>query len=614
MRYSLYVCFFTGLLYLVSFHFFHNWKYGLSGGDPAGYYIWLPSALIYSDLPNPQKTIEVRRTVFNQPLRPLSDEGFNRPAGAAEGVYMNKYTMGMAVLYAPFFMVAHLSAPLFGYEQNGFSMIYRYLIFFNAVLYAFLGLLVLRKVLLRYFTDRAAAWTLGAVGLATNLYFFAVWNTGMSHAGLFFLFALLMFFTEKWYERQRITDAVMVGLVFGLITLIRPSDALSVFIPLLWGLTSWAALRGRAIMLKKNWRHCAAAVGCALAVGFPQLLFWKLHTGKVFYYSYGEEGFDFTDPHLLEGIFGYQNGWLAYTPVMYLALLGIGWLWKSRNNYLLPVLVILPVQLYVIYSYWCWQWTNGFGARPMIQFYVLLAIPLGGALAFAFSKKWLRWPVAGFVLLCVALNIFQTWQFDRGLIWTELGSRQFFFSSLWKTKLSPNDLLYFDGAPAQPAGFSQLKLVKSLYFNDFEDSTSEYYTRVERHSGQFGFRVNQSKEFSPGLAVEPVGPDVTEGRWLKVSVWCMRRHNAGDIYKMSSLVTYIGQGGEMVSYAAIRLDNKPGNTEGTLWTGKPNVWAEVSYFVQVPKNIKENALLKVYVWNPHPNDIFVDDLRVELYE
>lgn len=613
MRHSFYACVLLGIFYFISFHFYKNWQYGLSDGDPAGYYVWLPSSLIYHDVANPEKTVEVRRKTFNRPERSIVDEGFQHPEGAPEGVYLNKYTMGMAILYAPFFALAHLLAPLLGFEQDGYSLIYRYLIFLNAVIYGFLGLLVLRRVLLRYFTDYIAAWTLCIVGLATNLYFFTSWNTGMSHAGSFLLFALLFDFTEKWYANQRLKYAVVVGLVYGLLTLIRPSDAMIVGVPALWGLTSLAAVRSRLAVLRRSWLHMVAAILCALAVGFPQLLFWKKYAGTFFYYSYGEEGFDFSKPHLLEGIFGFQNGWLVYTPVMALALLGIGWLWKKRNNYFWCVVLILPVQLYLIYSYWCWQWTNGFGARPMIQFYALLAIPLGGALAYSFSKKWLRWPVMAFVVLCMALNVFQTWQFYKGLLWPELGNKRFFVSSTGKTRLTPTDLLYFDGAPRQPRDTSALRFVKNLYDNHFEDSTSEHFTRSARHSGQFSFRFDQSKEFSPGLVLEPVGPDLKPGRWLKVSTWCMREHTGIDLYKMSSLVTYIGHQGKMLDYYAIRLDNKPGN-EGSLWSGQVNLWAPVTYYVPVPDNIREEDLLKVYVWNTSPNPIFVDDLRVDLYE
>lgn len=585
----------------------------MSLGDPNGYYIWLPSTFLYDDVANPQKTLETRRRVFNQAPRSMAEEGFNRPEGSTQEIYLNKYTMGMAVLYSPFFVAAHTLAPIFGYEQDGFSLIYRYLIFLNAVVYGFLGLLVLRKVLLRYFSDKITAWTLGVIAFATNLWFFSVWNTGMSHAGSFFLFSLLLLFTEKWYDNQRVIYAIAVGAVYGLITLIRPTDAITVFVPVFWGVVSFASFRQRVGLLQKNWFQMGVAVICALVVGFPQLLYWKVQTGHFLYYSYGEEGFDFSNPHLLGGIFGYENGWLAYTPVMYLAILGIGWLWRRRNNYLLPVLLILPLQLYIIYSYWCWQWTNGFGARPMIQFYALLAFPLAGALAFAFSKKWLDWLAGGFVLLCAAINLSQTWQFNEGMVWSELGTRRFYFSSLGKTKLDANDLLYFDGAPQQPSDTAQLKLVKVLYFNDFEDSTGVQFARAERHSGQVGARVNRAQEFSPGMALEPVGPELKPNQWLKVSVWYLQKHEGIDFYKTSSLVTYLSRKGEKLDYYSIRLGNKP-SPKGDLWSSHAGVWNQISYYVPVSKNIQADDRLQVYVWSPQDNDIFVDDLRVELYE
>lgn len=93
----------------------------------------------------------------------------------------------------------------------------------------------------------------------------------------------------------------------------------------------------------------------------------------------------------------------------------------------------------------------------------------------------------------------------------------------------------------------------------------------------------------------------------------MREHTGIDLYKMSSLVTYIGHQGKMLDYYAIRLDNKPG-AEGSLWSSKVNLWAPVTYYVPVPDKISEGDLLKVYVWNTSPNPIFVDDLRVDLYE
>jgi hypothetical protein len=613
---SLYTCFLAGFFYFASFQYYKNWGNGLSGGDPWGYYVWLPSALFYDDLTNPIKTLEARQQAFGKKnMRPLTDECFNKPAGTNGEIYLNKYTMGMAILYLPFFAIAHFLASLLGQPTDGFSILYRYWIYFNAVVYGFLGLWVLRKVLLLYFSDKITAWTVGVVAFATNLYFFATWNTGMTHAASFFLYALLLYNTEKWYANGQRINAILIGILCGLITLIRPSDVLCVFLPLLWGLYSFSTLVKRFQLVKEKWSHVLLAIVAAILTGFPQLLYWKMTAGTFFYYSYGNEGFDFSKPHLIEGIFGYKNGWLAYTPVMYLAIIGIYFLIKYRNNYLLPILTILPIQLYVIYSYWCWQWTNGFGARPMIQLYVMLSIPIAYTLQSAFTRKISTYLVIGFVFLCSVINIWQEWQFNYGMQWTELGTRNFFFSSLGKTKLTKNDVLYFDGAPWQPNIDNDAKSIKNLYFNDFETDTSSLANRTEnKKNGTFGFRLDHKKEFSPGLVLENAGNELKSAKYIKVSVWCMRKHESSDLYKMSNLVTTLTRNGQDLGYYAIRLDNKPQNTKGTLWSGVPNVWEEVSYFVPIPsRGKKDNVLLKVYAWNPSDNEIFLDDLKVELY-
>jgi hypothetical protein len=248
----------------------------------------------------------------------------------------------------------------------------------------------------------------------------------------------------------------------------------------------------------------------------------------------------------------------------------------------------------------------------MIQFYALLAIPLGGALAYSFSKKWLKWLAGGFVVFCALLNLSQAWQFDNGLLWTEMGNRRFFFSSMFKTELDENDLLYFDGAAQQP-DTSKLELVKNLFSNGFEDSTGVNYISAAPHAGKFSFLVNQSKEFSPDFSMQPLDPEIKPGRWLKVSVWCKQTHEGINFYEMGTLVTYIGQKGEKLDYTSIRLGNKP-SVDGSIWYSRPNVWSQVTYFVPIPKKILNEDLIKVYVWNPIPKDLFVDDLRVDLYK
>ena len=99
-----------------------------------------------------------------------------------------KFTMGMAVLYAPFFAASHAYTlavnPL---EAHGFSMPYRVGIALAGLFYPLLGLSLLRRVLRPYVPDAAIAWTLVALFLGTNLFYYGTYRGAMSHGASFML-------------------------------------------------------------------------------------------------------------------------------------------------------------------------------------------------------------------------------------------------------------------------------------------------------------------------------------------------------------------------------------------------------------------------------------------
>ena len=61
----------------------------------------------------------------------------------------------------------------------------------SSLFWVMMGLFVLRRLLLRYFTPSATAITLVLIGLGTNLFFYTVHEGPMSHG---YNFALITFF------------------------------------------------------------------------------------------------------------------------------------------------------------------------------------------------------------------------------------------------------------------------------------------------------------------------------------------------------------------------------------------------------------------------------------
>ncbi len=151
---------------------------------------------------------------------------------------------------------------------------------------------------------------------------------------------------------------------------------------------------------------------------WPQFLYYKFVTGNYLVFSYGKERFIFNRFHLWDILFSFRKGWLIYTPIMLFALYGI-WFMKKQSIGIFntSILILLPIYLYLVSSWWCWWYGGSFSQRSMIDLYPLLALPFS---AFLFklqnfnsiSKKVLI-AILNFILL---LNIFQTVQYKYNII------------------------------------------------------------------------------------------------------------------------------------------------------------------------------------------------------
>lgn len=602
------------VIYLLSVHLYKRWNHNiLGGGDPWGYYVYLPATFIHHDLLYFNKSLEAREkhNGINRysTINPL---GVDEVRHIGDGKQVAKYTLGLAILFAPFFFIAHLLALISNYPADGYSFIYDYCIILSAVFYTMLGLFFLRKVLLEYVSEIAAAITLLIIGLGTNLYFFTIINGPMSHAYLFCLYSILMYLTIRWHKDFKSWQAISIGAVAGLITLIRPTEILCILIPLLWNISSFTDVKNRVRLIGQRFPAYSLAVLAFIAVGLPQIFYWKYATGQFLFYSYGEEGFDFLHAHIYHGLFGFKNGWLTYTPVMFFALAGIPFLFKHRA-FLLPVLIILPLHIYIIYSWWAWMYINGFGSRPMVEMYALLAIPLAHLIHFATKRNFIIIILSPILLFFIWLNLFHTYQFTLGIMWSQDASWAYYKAVLSKTKLNYLDLVTFDTGETQP-DTSKIRLVKELYYNDFEDSLSVNYITTDVKNGTYSFMLDNATFYSPGLASEWKDLNISGGKWIKASVWCLRKYTGNDLGQTSNLTISFEKDGVPFKWINTRLDNKTGNTNYNLWGGAPNVWEQVYFWSKIPADMQSNQVLKVYVWNGSSNQIFLDDLRVELWE
>ena len=375
--------------------------------DVVQYYSFLPAVFVHHDVSMRycHGNNYYRDKVWGQNIRP----------GLGP---VQKYTMGMAVMYTPWFLVAHAHAHVGGWTPDGYTQPYRFWLQWGMWFYLMVGLWFLRKVLLRFCPEWPVAFTLVGILLGTNLLYYVIGDPGMPHTSMFMLVSMLMWVSVRFYEDPSWRMGLALACIGSLITLVRPNHLLLWGIPALAGIGSWADFKARLAFWRLHWGKLLLWPLVGFLFLLPQFLYWKHLTGHFLYYSYQKEGFFFGSPAVWEVLFGFRKGLLVYSPIMLFGFAGLLLLRKKAREWTLAVPVTVAVSGYVIAAWWCWWYGGSFGMRAFVDLFPMLAV--GMALAFDWMqvgrKKWNSWIVAGMIGGFCLLNWFQTYQYHRGLL------------------------------------------------------------------------------------------------------------------------------------------------------------------------------------------------------
>jgi len=418
------------LFYSASNFVHHNWtrddgpNRGVIKWDIISYYGYLPATFIYGD-----------------PSLDFLDEGiidndnkfwWSPTENGKKIIYMS---CGLSIMYAPFFFIAHLLAPVFGEARDGFGSIYQFFLVFGALVYVALGIIMLKKILLRYFTPLVTAITLLLLGIGTNLYYYSTHEAVMSHSYNFVLITIILYLVLKWYEEATWLRTFLLGMLFGLIVLIRPTNILILILFLLWGIDSWTGFVERIRFLLRNTPKLLLMIFAFLLPWIPQFLYWHMITGQVLYYSYGAHGdrFFFDNPHIIESLFSYRKGWLLYTPVMVFAIAGLIPLKRMIKGARLSIILYLVLMIYVMSCWWTWWFGGGFGGRIYSDMYGILALQLAALITSILShkKRLVKLSMLGFLGFLVCFQLLQTRHYRGTAIhWDSMSKKAYWHNFL----------------------------------------------------------------------------------------------------------------------------------------------------------------------------------------
>ncbi len=569
--------------------------------DVFGYYLYLPAHFIYGDIGLVDASWLDQLVAQYEPTTTLYQltEGSN-------GTRVIRYTCGLSILFAPFFFIGHWLAGPLGFPADGLSLPYQYSVTVAGLLYAFSGLYFFAKILRHFFNSNIAILILILTFFTTNYFHLTAFDgTLLSHNFLFTFYAILVYCTIRWYEQPKMKYAFWLGISLGFITLIRPSEAVCVLIPLLWlPKNSENYWKEKANLFVKNWRHILVVLFCAFLVISPQLIYWKKLTGEFLFYSYDNpgEGLDFLNPHTYPFLFSFRKGWFVYTPLMIFAMAGFYFLYKKHKAIAITIFIFFIVNLYIISSWTTWWYAGGsFSSRSLVPSYVLLAIPLGFLVqkigTLSFPKKM----VFAFIgLTLTVLNLFQTWQFEKGILSKQRMTRDYYFAIFGKTQVSEKDkklMLIERPLESFPKFENQQDYTsKMLYENDFSKGLDTMNRK--------GILVMENQlPFSPGIDMTFNELTDKDHAWIQAEAGIFVDKNLN--LENCILVATFHHKNKEYSFRAKSLDKD---------SLKLNEWNTLKLTYLTPEVRIKKDNLKVYIWYRGNDSILVDYLKVELWE
>lgn len=375
----------------------------VAGVDPVGYYVYLPSLIFDRDLD------------FADEYKRFDSIGYVSPdqTRTVTGKMPNPYSIGVAVLWLPFFLVGHLVALATGLPADGFSRPYDVAVYLANTVYGLAGILLIYRLVEREFERNIALLATTLVWFASNVLYYLFPIVPMSHMPSMFVVALLITMWLVWREKMTVWRYVALGALGGLAALVRWQDSLFLVIPAADIVAKACRHRVERAQLRKTALHALALGLPFLVVFFPQMVVWKVLYGSFITIPQGPGFVSWFKIALFDVLFSSRHGLFSWTPILVFGVIGLFMFPKKKRHigYVLAIAFVLQLYVNSVAGWVGWS----FGMRRFINCSALFGLGLAAFLNRIHRRIPLRYCTL-ISLLPILWNMLFVIQYYAGLI------------------------------------------------------------------------------------------------------------------------------------------------------------------------------------------------------
>jgi hypothetical protein len=378
-----------------------------------------------------------RDVSFDNEYRHFYDAGVARSQGFHEtflerttetGRRINFATIGCGLLWAPFFAAADAGVQIANLQgariaRDGYSRPYIAAVAYASAFYGLLAMLLSAQAVRlvsahwRKLAPRAMPSAL-LIGIGTPLLFYMYIAPPMSHATSAFAVAL---FVVTWL---RVRDAwspggmMALGAATALMAMVREQDAFFAAGPLVDFLHTQATRRDG--LATRRFMHAIAGVVVAVVAFAPQALAYLALNGHLGPSKLVARKMTWTAPHALEVVTSPAHGFLVWTPLAALALVGLIVLLRrlpaDHRQVAVCLIVMTATQIYVAGSVESWTVAGAFGQRRFVALTPILTIGLAALLTSVASGRVISLLTTVALVAACWWNVAVVAQFGAGMM------------------------------------------------------------------------------------------------------------------------------------------------------------------------------------------------------
>lgn len=389
-------------------------------GDGVGYYAFARAILIQHNLdfaPDYQHANEGFREARLDPTG-APKEAFRTATGHLD----NHFTVGPAMLWAPFLILAHIGVLLaraFGASvaADGFSLPYLLAMAVGTLCYGFLALLLSYRVACRFVAERWALLATIAIWWASSLPVYMYFNPSWSHAHSAFAIALFFWYWLQTRGTRGLWEWFVLALMAALMLNIYYPNVLTLALLVPEALSDYRSAISRS---RESAPRLVPIAGSHLLFCLVVLLGMlpTLISKHVVYGGFFETGYipladwAWQSPWFLSLLFSSNHGLFSWTPLLLIASGGIFLFCWRVPSLRASVLSVILAFYYFMAAYPDWAGISSYGNRFFVGFTVFFVLGLA-VLMDTVATRFTR-PSVALATTATVLLLFILW--NLGLI------------------------------------------------------------------------------------------------------------------------------------------------------------------------------------------------------